>query len=77
MTSRSRLPGGPGDQPYLDLLSHPIEACFFSGATESRQKEQRQMTFVARVPIVSDASFQENISSFPLGAKIIPELEVP
>ena len=34
------------------------------------------MTFIARVPIVSDASFQEN-TPFSPGAKIITELKVP
>lgn len=36
----------------------------FNGSTKSRQKEKCQMTFVACVPIVSDASFQENVSPF-------------
>lgn len=63
VTSRSRRPGGLG----TSLTSPPFPSSlslFFNRTTESKQKEKCQMTFVACVPIVSDASFQGNIGSF-------------
>lgn len=50
---------------------------FVSRNHEMKRKETSQMIFVASVPIVSDASFQQNISPFSPGAKIITELKVP